>query len=173
MLYLQAQRHLMRFFLTATCLLLHILIWSQSSETTTIYLIRHCEKSATLNDPELSEEGKLRAANWAKYFEDTPIDGFYTTATKRTATTCSIIADSKNKEIQFYNHNSFALVDSIKTHQGQTLLIVAHSNTLPTLINTFLGQEIYPIIAENEYSSLYTITIQGDTIKHDLKQVDK
>jgi broad specificity phosphatase PhoE len=163
----------MRLLFTFSCLLFHCLIWSQTSATTTIYLIRHCEKAPTLNDPELSEEGKLRAANWAKYFEDTPIDGFYTTATKRTATTCSIIADSKNKEIQFYNHNSFSLVDIVETHQGQTLLIVGHSNTLPTLLNTFLGQEVYQILAENEYSSLFTITIQGDTIKHDLKQVNK
>jgi broad specificity phosphatase PhoE len=163
----------MRLLFTFFCLLFHCLIWSQTSETTTIYLIRHCEKEATFNDPELSEEGKLRAANWAKYFDDTPIDGFYTTATKRTSTTCSIIADSKNKEIQFYNHNSLSLVDIVKTHQGQTLLIVGHSNTLPTLLNTFLGQEVYQILEENEYSSLFTITIQVDTIKHDLKQVNK
>ena len=144
------------------------IIWSQTEMTTTIYLIRHCEKEASLVDPELSEKGKLRAENWKNYFDEIPIDRFYTTATKRTATTCSVIADSKKKEIQFYNHNDFSLNEIIKSNLGNTLLIVGHSNTLPNLINTFLGVEIYPIISENEYGSLFTITIQGDVIKHQL-----
>jgi hypothetical protein len=36
------------------------------------------------------------------------------------------------------------------------------------LINTFLGEEVYPLISENEYGSLFTLTIQGDSIKYQL-----
>ena len=158
----------MRLIFYSIFLLFSWVIRSQTEEKTTIYLIRHCEKEAGSADPELSEKGKLRAENWKNYFDELPIDSFYTTATKRTATTCSIIADSKKKEIQFYNHNDFSLNEIIKIHQGKTLLIVGHSNTLPNLINTFLEEEFYSLISENEYGSLYIITIQGETIKHEL-----
>lgn len=141
------------------------------SETTTFYLIRHAEKKDTSKDPELSEEGKLRAKNWANYFDEIPIDYFYSTATIRATTTCSIIAASKKKDIQLYNHKEFTINELLSKHQGKTILIVGHSNTIPVLINTFLGEEMYPMIAENEYSSLYILTIQGDSIKHQLKYI--
>lgn len=162
----------MRLFFLPICLLFSCIICSQTEKTTTIYLIRHCEKEAGSADPELSEKGKLRAGNWKNYFDEIPIESFYTTATKRTATTCSIIADSKKKEIQFYNHNDFSLNEIIKIHQGKTILIVGHSNTIPIVVNTYLGEEIYPIISENEYGCLFIITIQGDTIKHELKYLN-
>jgi len=162
----------MRLFFLPICLLFSYIICSQNEKTTTIYLIRHCEKEAGLTDPELSEMGKLRAENWKNYFDKLPIDNFYTTATKRTATTCSIIADSKKKEIQFYNHNDFSLNEIIKIHQGKTILIVGHSNTIPIVVNTYLGEEIYPIFSENEYGCLFIITTQGNSIKHELKYLN-
>lgn len=158
----------MRLIYFLSCLLFTSVIWSQSEKKTTIYLIRHCEKESGAVDPELSDKGRLRAENWIQYFKEIPIDSFYTTTTRRTATTCSIIADSKKKEIQFYNHNDFSLNEIIKFHEGNTILIVGHSNTIPHLINTFLGEEMYPLISENEYGSLYILTIQGDSIKHQL-----
>jgi len=50
-------------------------LWSQQA-TTTIYLIRHAEKVDNSADPELSEAGTARAANWAQFFKDKPINYF-------------------------------------------------------------------------------------------------
>lgn len=161
----------MRLLCLSICLLFCPIIWSQSDNTTTIYLIRHSEKADTSKDPELSGEGISRAKNWANYFDEIPIDYFYSTATIRTTTTCSIIATSQKKEIQLYDHREFSINALLSKHQGKTILIVGHSNTIPLLINTFLGEEMYPMIAENEYSSLYILTIQGDSIKHQLKYI--
>ena len=142
---------------------------SQSTvEKTTIYLIRHAEKNDSSKDPELSQKGKKRAENWTNYFEEISIDNFYSSATKRTYTTCLIIASSKQKEVQLYDHRNLSIKEILLEKKGKTILIVGHSNTIPMLINTFLGEEVYPLISENEYGSLFTLTIQGDSNKYQL-----
>lgn len=138
------------------------------SETTTIYFIRHAEKADSSPNPELSEEGIKRSVRWTKLFEKTPIDVFYTTLTRRTQLTTSTIATSKQKDMIFYDFSKFSLKETIEKHTGKTILIVGHSNTIPQQINTFLGEEVYQQIDENEFGNLYTITINGDKIEHKL-----
>lgn len=138
------------------------------SETTTIYLIRHAEKADSTKNPELSDEGLKRAVRWTKYFEKKNIDYFYTTLTRRTQMTCSTIATSKQKDMIFYDASKFSLKEIIEKHHGKTILIVGHSNTIPSQINTFLEKEIYPQIDENQFGNLYTISISGDKIEHKL-----
>ena len=104
----------MRLLYLSICLLLSSGIWSQSDSITTIYLIRHCEKETSSQDPELSEKGIARTQKWADFFEDLPIDLFYSTNTKRTATTCSMIADSQKKE--FGSLYTLTVADDVITH---------------------------------------------------------
>ena len=151
--------------------LLLLLVFQQTtaqSETTTIYFIRHAEKSDSSPNPELSEDGIKRSVRWTKLFEKTQIDVFYTTLTRRTQMTCSTIATSKQKDILFYDHSKFSIQQIIVKHAGKTILVVGHSNTIPQQINTFLGEEVYQQIDENEFGNLYTITINGDKIEHKL-----
>lgn len=136
------------------------------SETTTLYLIRHAEKADSSSNPELSEDGIKRSVRWTKLFEKTQIDNFYTTLTRRTQMTCSTIATSKQKDITFYDAARFTLQEIVAKHPGKTILVVGHSNTIPQQINTFLGEEIYPQIDENEFGNLYTIAVNGNKIEH-------
>jgi broad specificity phosphatase PhoE len=148
-----------------------LLIFQQTtaqSETTTLYFIRHAEKADSSQNPELSEEGIKRSVRWTKLFEKTPIDVFYTTLTRRTQMTASTIATSKQKDMIFYNAAKFSLKETIEKHHGKTILIVGHSNTIPTQINTFLRKDIYPQIDEEQFGNLYTITVNGDKIEHKL-----
>lgn len=138
------------------------------SETTTLYLIRHAEKADSTQNPELSDEGLKRAVRWTKYFEKKNIDFFYTTLTRRTQMTCSTIATSKQKDMIFYDVAKFSLKEIIEKHYGKTILIVGHSNTIPSQINAFLEKEIYPQIEDNQFGNLYTIIISGDKIEHKL-----
>ena len=147
-------------------LLLLFQVTTAQSETTTIYLIRHAEKSDSSQNPELSEEGIKRSVRWTKLFEKTKIDVFYTTLTRRTQMTCSTIATSKQKDMIFYDATKFSLKETIEKHPGKTILIVGHSNTIPTQINTFLQKDIYPQIDEEQFGNLYTITVNGDKIEH-------
>ena len=141
---------------------------SAQSETTIIYFIRHAEKAASSPNPELSEEGIKRAVRWTTYFEKIPIAVFYTTLTQRTQMTCSTIANSKQKEMIFYVTSTFSIQEIITKHTGKTILVVGHSNSIPKQINSFLGEEVYPQMDENEFGNLYTLTIEGNQVEHKL-----
>lgn len=86
------------------CLIAILTIMQQLSaqnNETTVFLIRHAEKADNSSNPELSQAGIEQALNWAKYFEKTPIDVFYTTMYRRTQQTCSAIATTKKKRYYF------------------------------------------------------------------------
>ncbi len=48
------------------------------------------------------------------------------------------------------------------------MLIVGHSNRIPTFINKLLGEEKYPEILEPEFGNLYIIKEIGDEISTEL-----
>ena len=54
-------------YLLLTILFMNLM---HSQEATTIYLIRHAEKAVATGDPDLSEGGKARAAQWAEWLGD-------------------------------------------------------------------------------------------------------
>ncbi len=147
-------------------------LWAQETPTTTLYLIRHAEKATTSNDPELSEAGIKRALFWASYFTKEPIDVFYATATQRTQQTIAGIAAVHYKEVKTYQPGAFALQDLVANHNGKTILVVGHSNSIPKHINAFLGTETYPQIDETEFGHLYKITVKGSEIQHHLTQLN-
>lgn len=128
-----------------------------NENTTTIFLIRHAEKQDDTKNTDLSEAGFERAENWRKYFENTPIDAFYSSGFQRARHTCQPIAFSRDKTITIYKNHLMNLRNVIEENRGKTVLIVGHSNRIPTFINTLLGEEKYPEILESEFGNLYII----------------
>jgi len=124
---------------------------------TTIYLIRHAEKQDDTKNTDLSSEGYERAENWKKYFEETTIDAFYSSGFQRARRTCQPIAISRDKDISIYKNHLMDLKKIIAENRGKTVLIVGHSNRIPTFVNTLLGEEKYPEILEPEFGNLYII----------------
>jgi len=153
----------------------------QSQEaTTTIYLIRHAEKADDTSDTDLSEKGNLRAQRWAAYFKPMRIQTFYTTNYKRSVSTiipASVAAvepvpgTTYNMKIIRYDPGTLSLLDVASKHNGEKVLIVGHSNTIPNTINKYLGKEVYKDIPEDEYGNLYIITINGNKVSHDLVKI--
>ena len=150
---------------------------AQSQEkTTTIYLIRHTEKADASPDPGLSEAGKARAAQWAAWFKDKDITLYYTTPYKRTSQTMLAIAmaidlvpgTTLTKEYRTYLPNELSLKEVANDNAGKNILIIGHSNTIPASVNKLIGKDVYKDIPENEFDNLYTITITGSTITHQL-----
>ena len=147
--------------------------------TTTIYLIRHAEKADDSADSELSEAGKLRALKWADYFKGKQIKTFYATSFKRTILTIvptSVAFDyspGTNHRMQYNNYDpeTFTLNEVFEKHNGESILVAGHSNTIPKTINSYLGKEIYKDIPENEYGNLYIITVTGNKITHVLVKI--
>ena len=135
---------------------------------TTIYLIRHAEKQDDTKNTDLSPEGFERAQNWKKYFEEIQIDAFYSSGFQRARHTCQPMAFSRDKDVSIYKNHLMDLKNVIENHKGKTVLIVGHSNRIPTFINKLIGQEKYPEISEPEFGNLYIIKELDNEISTEL-----
>lgn len=136
-------------------------------ETTVYYLIRHAEKDRkTLGqDPGLTEIGIERAANWANIFNSINFDQIYSTDYKRTQQTAFPTAAKKGLKIQSYDPDNL-YADSFKRRtKGKSVLIVGHSNTTPTFVNTIIGKQKYDQIDDKDNGKLFKVTLtKKDTL---------
>ena len=139
----------------------------ESQATTTMIFVRHAEKALMpIDDPGLSAEGKVRAAELARQLVDADvvagIDAIYSTDTRRTIETAQPIADALELRIQTYENqeDDEPVVDAmVNAHKGKIILVVGHSNTLPTMMAALGASKKVPPIAEFEYDNIYVISI--------------
>lgn len=140
----------------------------QKETTTTTYIfIRHAEKDLSdpnNRNPNLTEEGKTRAENWAKILADTKVDIIYTTDYIRTQKTAEPIATSQGLETTIYNPKDLNDSDFQKKTKGKTTVIVGHSNTTPSFVNKIIGENKYKSIDEKIYGKIFILTITNNTI---------
>jgi broad specificity phosphatase PhoE len=126
------------------------------ADPSVIYLVRHGEKEAVGQDPDLSAQGRQRARNIATILGKAGIAHVFSTPTNRTRQTAQPLAQASGVPVQVYDPRTpQALVAKVKALNG-AVLIVGHSNTLPELVRLFGGQP-GPDIADNEYDRLYQL----------------
>ena len=145
-------------------------LFAQDSATT-IILVRHAEKVSTSGeDPQLSEEGFARAELLSRMFENSGVTAIYATQYVRTKKTAEPLARKLGLQLQIVDAGSSKkLVDTIVTrHQGGTVLVVGHSNTLPEIIHALGGGKIAEI-ADDDYDNVYIVTLtqkgKGKTVR--------
>ena len=138
----------------------------ESQATTTMIFVRHAEKALTpVDDPGLSPEGQRRAEELARQLVDADvvagIDAIYSTDFRRTVQTAEPVANALKLEINRYDpDDNEAVLERILTeHKGKIILVVGHSNTLPTLIADLGASKLVPPIAEFEYDNIYLVSI--------------
>ena len=149
-------------------------VFSQSENGTTILFIRHAEKVELSGlDPELTEEGKERASQWAEVFKETGISAIYSTKTKRTLETAKPISQATNIPIKLYGTKTLDIKKLAQSNKGKTILIVGHSNTIPKFINTLMGEETYQQIDDDVYGNLYVVTVIKNKATVGLLQIRK
>lgn len=129
----------------------------KTKNETTLFLIRHAEKQNDTKNTDLSPAGFERAQYWKKYFQDTKIDAFYSSGFQRARHTCQPMAFERDKNVTIYKNHLMNLKKLLAENQGKTVLIVGHSNRIPTFINKLLDEEKYPEITEPEFGNLYII----------------
>ena len=135
---------------------------------TVVYLIRHAEKADASANPNLSAVGLQRANNWAVILQDVTFAAFYSTNYNRTLQTIQPTATSNGKDVTIYDPANFSLAGVIADYRGKNVFIVGHSNTIPQLINAYLGAAIYPDMAETEFGNLYKISIIDGVVSHEM-----
>ena len=138
----------------------------ESQATTTMIFVRHAEKEAIAgDDPGLSAAGQRRVAELSRQLVDADVvagvDAVYSTPYRRTQDTAKGVADALGLPIFTYDpsDNEAVLEAILKKHKGKIILVVGHSNTVPTLIADLGASKKVPDIQEGEYDNIYIISI--------------
>lgn len=132
---------------------------AQDEPATTFIFVRHAEKDTVSTDPGLTEAGKLRAKRIAHLLQDQDLAIVLSTPFNRTRETGQVIADSQGIELKEYNPFKTSVVKEwAKEYQGQAIIVVGHSNTVPTYINLLLEKEQFKQLPEGEYDNMFIVT---------------
>jgi broad specificity phosphatase PhoE len=147
-----------------------VIIWMGylrcTSPVTTVILVRHTERV----EDNLNVVGLQRADTLAAVLSKTAITAIFVTEFKRTWQTARPTATALGiKPIERPAAEFNALVDLIRSdHEGDIILIVGHTNTIPSIIKGF---EISPppVINNVEYDDLFLVHLypfQTATLTH-------
>lgn len=141
----------------------------QEPAVTKIFIVRHAEKK-TGQDPILTTAGYVRAGDLMRALQNEGIGKIYVSQYKRTQQTGDSLRIQLKIDTVKYAADTLCdnLVNSIMVHSdfGKTILIIAHSNTIPQIIRK-LGVIDYPYgdISDNEFYNLFVITYKKEKAK--------
>lgn len=123
-----------------------------------VYLIRHGEKELSGDDPALTAEGRKRAVDWAEMLGNVGVGAVLTSDALRTKETGGIIANELDLEANALPTNDVAgLVDTLEfDHEGETVLVVAHAETIPRILE-LLGVLESISIEQSEFDNLFIV----------------
>ena len=157
--------------LAAACLLLAACVPSsrrftswQAERPTTVYLVRHAEKT-TGTPPTLTSAGEVRAAAYVTFFAEIDLAAVYATPTERTRATAQPLAAAKQLPLTEYNSDADVRAFAktlLATHAGQTVFVVGHSNTVPFIANALLGEDRYGNIDHEDYEQVIQVIKRGE-----------
>lgn len=134
----------------------------KATETSTFYFIRHAEKDRSDKEnrnPNLTEQGVLRAAKWSIVLQHVDFDAVYSTDYNRTKQTAQPTAEKNGLELTIYDPRNLDGKTFLEKNKGKKVLIVGHSNTTPAFVNSVIGNEKHAQINDNNNANLYIVTV--------------
>ena len=139
----------------------------------TLFFSRHAEKSSTKDkDPPLTEQGSTRALALAARLSTVPIQAVYATNYQRTQNTAKPTADAKKLAVKIYDaakSNEF-VQNLLNAPCAGPVLVVGHSNTLPSMLRAAGIHEVATEFDENLYGMLYIVTRNQDGVSVEIEQ---
>lgn len=141
----------------------------QEPAATKIFIVRHAEKE-TGKDPVLTAAGNTRAGDLMRALQNEAVQKIYVSQYKRTQMTADSMRIQSGIKTVPYSADTVCdnLVNSIMENGdfGKTILIIAHSNTIPQIIRK-LGVTDYPYgdIPDNDFDNLFIITYKKEKAK--------
>ena len=134
-----------------------------STDSYTIYLVRHAEKQIIEGErnPELTQCGVKRAEQLADILENVKLASVFSTNYKRTIATAKPTAQQKQLTIKNYDPRELTTISKLLINQKQSALVVGHSNTTPQLTQLISKQDVKKL-TELEYQELYQVQITGN-----------
>lgn len=135
----------------------------QTNTETILIFVRHAEKQDDgTNDPSLTEIGEERAQKLSELIiSNYTVSAIYSTGYKRTQQTAFPTSEFLNLSINEYQlSNPDSLIKSIiELHKGEHVLIVGHSNSTPTLVNTAINENRFERLDESVYDNIFEVKI--------------
>ncbi len=125
----------------------------------TLYLIRHAERPSGVDS--LNEEGMKRAADLAEVLKYADIQAIYTSDTRRAQQTAQPLVRMLQVPVRKYEaSDKNAVLKQIKEHkQGDKILIVGHSNTLPFILCGLNVTRDTSWLPHDQYDDLFQVLI--------------
>jgi len=125
-----------------------------------VFIVRHAERAdagmQAQADPPLSAAGEARAQKLAAMLADAGVKDIFATELKRTQDTAKPIAMETGIAVeQVASKDTALLIEKIRSHPNDVVLVVGHSNTLPALLKALAGVDV--AIAENEFDNLFVV----------------
>jgi len=138
--------------------------FSAFAQKTTIWLVRHAEKSTTNpseRDPDLTDIGNARAAALAQQLKREKIKTIYSTIYKRTLNTAKPLCATLKLNPDVYDTKDLTAVAAkvLKENRGTGALIVGHSNTLIPIIKALNAEVPFEELLDNDYDMLFKVVV--------------
>lgn len=150
-------------FATAMASATAIPVPTQAQEA--VFIIRHAEKESSEPDPQLTDAGRERAAKWAEMIGLANIDVVITSEARRTRETGGAIAEKLDiPQKQLPANDVSGVVDLIQfDHEEDTVLVVGHTETIPSILSG-LGVSEAVDIDQGDFANLFIVTMDGDGV---------
>lgn len=137
------------------------LISMLGSCTTTYYIVRHAEKANSTADTPLSAEGQARAQALRDTLISENITKVFVTDYQRTQQTAEPLATELGiSPTEVFANQTTELVQQLKTINGENVLIVGHSNTVPVIIDELMESPQNVTITETSFDNLFKVKIK-------------
>ena len=150
--------------------LIFIASTSVLAQTTDVWIVRHAEKDKSNpqdTNPNLSDEGRIRAGDLATYLKKVKFDAAFSTPFKRTHQTLDSLIIQKVIDYK----DAKSLVDSVKkNYTGKTVIVAGHSNTVLEIIEAFGGKRPMEMLTDDDYDYIFHLTVKDDKAKVKLDQ---
>lgn len=138
------------FILFAICFL--------TSCTSTIYIVRHAEKSTEpKNDPHLTDAGKQRAIDLKNVLVNKKVKTIYSTNTNRTKETAEVLSQSINTPVLLYKNDTTKNLFKDVFISKKNTLVVGHSNTILPMLDSMQIAHSKNLVPDWEYDNLIVI----------------
>jgi phosphohistidine phosphatase SixA len=134
-------------------------LWEMvGSMTVSVILVRHAEKlETTVADPGLTSMGQARAQALAEVLRDVPLAAIYVTEYRRSQDTAAPVAEMTGGQIVEVPADDVpALLQQLRSHRGDVVLVVGHSDTLPGIISGLGGTST--AVGGDDYSGMFIVT---------------
>lgn len=125
----------------------------------TFYIVRHGERLNNSDNTPLSDNGFLRAIALADSLQNKGIDSIFVSTKLRSQQTARPLSDRIHEPMVIYHADTLVAFVNRISKLKKNVLIVSHSEQIPTVVQILSGQVI-PAIPFDDFDNFYKVTIK-------------